>query len=251
MKNGDAGGIGDLEMTKSILIVEDHRDLATVVKRHLVELGCDVVIVSDGPSAVQAAETRSFDLILLDLMLPGFNGLEVCRRLRERIPYVPILMLTAKSSELDKVIGLETGADDYLTKPFSIKELLARVKAIFRRMEALAAAPEQDPAIVQLGDVLKVDPITRKVTVYGHDVELTSKEFDLLIHFARNPGRVYSRTQLLDAVWGHRHAGYEHAVNCHINRLRAKIERDQHHPELIQTVWGVGYKMTESLPNGN
>lgn len=235
-------------MTKSVLIVEDHRDLAAVVKRHLVEMGCSVQVVSDGLAAVQTAEKQSFDLILLDLMLPGLNGLEVCRRLRSRMPYVPILMLTAKSSELDKVVGLEMGADDYLTKPFSIRELLARVKAIFRRSEALASAPEKDQAAVLFGNVLRVDPATRKVNAYGREVELTSKEFDLLIHFARNPGRVYSRAQLLDAVWGHRHAGYEHAVNCHINRLRAKIERDQRHPDFIQTVWGVGYKMTESLP---
>lgn len=234
-------------MTKHVLIVEDHLDLANVVKRHLAALGCNVQIAADGASALRAAQGRRFDLILLDVMLPGLDGLEVCRRLRSRGPYVPILMLTAKSSELDKVVGLEMGADDYLTKPFSVKELLARVKAIFRRTEALATAPPEDLETVILGNALAIDPATRKASVYGNDVELTSKEFELLLHFARHPGRAYSRAQLLDAVWGHTHEGYEHAVNCHINRLRTKIERDQRHPELIQTVWGVGYKLNESL----
>jgi DNA-binding response OmpR family regulator len=232
---------------KSVLIVEDQRDLAAVVERHLVDMGCDVQVTGDGLSALRLVDHRHFDLVLLDLMLPGIDGLEVCRRLRARGTHVFILMLTAKSSELDKIVGLEVGADDYLTKPFSIKELIARVKAIFRRMELLAAAPAEDPQLVQLGDVLQIDPVMRKVRAYGCEVELTGKEFDLLLHFARNPGRVYSRAQLLDAAWGYSHDGYDHAVNCHINRLRAKIERDHRHPELIQTVWGVGYKMTDKL----
>lgn len=235
---------------KSVLIVEDQRELAAVVERHLAEMGCDIQLTGDGLSALRLVENRHFDLILLDLMLPGIDGLEVCRRLRARGTYVPVLMLTAKSSEIDKVVGLEVGADDYLTKPFSIKELLARVKAIFRRME-LSAAPVKEPQPVRIGDVLEIDPVMRQVRAYGCEVELTSKEFDLLLHFAHNPGRVYSRAQLLDAAWGYNHDGYDHAVNCHINRLRAKIERDRHHPELIQTVWGVGYKMTDKFQHND
>lgn len=229
---------------KSILLIEDQRELAVVVRRHLIEAGYDVRIEENGLAGIEALDSVQFDLVLLDLMLPGADGLEVCRHLRRKSRYVPIIMLTAKSSELDKVVGLEMGADDYLTKPFSIKELIARVKAIFRRIENLAIVPEAASDLVKLGKVLEIDPSTRQVKVRGVDVDLTSKEFSLLLHFARNPGRVYSRAQLLDAVWGYSHDGYDHAVNCHINRIRSKIELDQHKPQLIQTVWGVGYKMS-------
>ncbi|MCI0526752.1 MAG: response regulator transcription factor, partial [Nitrospira sp.] len=169
-------------------------------------------------------------------------GLELCQRLRTKPNYVPILMLTAKSSELDRVLGLEVGADDYLTKPFSIRELLARVKALFRRVEALES--QASPGIqktIQAGDLM-IDVEKRKVTLGGKSVDLTAKEFDLLCQFAQHPGRVYTRTQLLDLVWGYGHEGYEHTVNSHINRLRAKIEKDPAHPHYILTVWGVGYK---------
>jgi len=236
-------------MSKDVLIVEDHRDLATVLKRHIVNLGCRVVIASDGEEALRVAEKQNFDLVLLDLMLPRIDGLEVCRRIRSQKPYVPILMLTAKSSEVDKIVGLEMGADDYITKPFSVRELVARVKAIFRRAEALAMPHEVDDGPIRFGDILEIDIGSRRVMVRDMQVELTNKEFELLIHFSKNPGRVYSRAQLLDAVWGYSHEGYEHAVNCHINRLRTKIERDPKNPELIQTVWGVGYKMVSPADN--
>ena len=184
-------------------------------------------------------------------MLPGIDGLEVCQRVRRQSDYTPILMLTAKSSELDRVLGLEVGADDYLTKPFSIRELVARVKAIFRRVDALAAPDDEDRAIV-VGD-LEIDPARRRATLGSRPLQLTAKEFDLLFHFARNPGRVYSRSELLDRVWGYGHGGYEHTVNSHINRLRAKIEEDPAHPRFVLTVWGVGYKFfdpndSEALP---
>jgi DNA-binding response OmpR family regulator len=178
-------------------------------------------------------------------MLPGLDGLEICRRLRRKPPYVPILMLTAKSSETDRVVGLEIGADDYVTKPFSIPELLARVKAILRRVEELSEdAREIVPAVIQTGDLV-IDPAKRNATIEGRSLDLTAKEFDLLLHFARNPGKVYTRSQLLDMVWGYGHDGYEHTVNSHINRLRAKIENDSPHPDYILTVWGVGYKFAE------
>ena len=154
-------------------------------------------------------------------------------------------MLTAKSSETDRVVGLEIGADDYVTKPFSIPELLARVKAILRRVEELSErATEAVPAVIQAGDLV-IDPAKRKATMAGRSLDLTAKEFDLLLHFARNPGKVYTRSQLLDMVWGYGHDGYEHTVNSHINRLRAKIEKDSAHPGYILTVWGVGYQFAE------
>lgn len=234
-------------MEKSILIVEDHVDLAAVLRRHLIELGCRVVLARSGEKALQQAEQQVFDLVLLDVMLPGIDGLEVCRRIRSQNSYTPILMLTARSSELDKVVGLEVGADDYLTKPFSMRELIARVKAIFRRAEALSSPASTGAPIIQFGSVLEINVPRREVVVRGRRIELTNKEFELLLHFAQNPGRVYTRAQLLDTVWGYSHEGYEHAVNCHINRLRAKIEEDQRHPKLIQTVWGVGYKISDRM----
>jgi len=209
----------------------------------LTELSCTVKTAFDGIVGLAEAESRPYDLIILDLMLPGMDGLEICRRIRAKGRYTPILMLTAKSTELDRVLGLEMGADDYLTKPFSVLELAARVKAIFRRVDSLAQ-PEGKDKVIESGP-LRVDVDRREVTLQGKPVELTAKEFDLLLHFAENPGRVYSRSQLLDKVWGYSHSGYEHTVNSHINRLRAKIEANPNQPEFIQTVWGVGYKFRD------
>jgi DNA-binding response OmpR family regulator len=234
-----------LSMPQRILIVEDNKDLATLLGMHLRDLSYEVDVAGDGLDGLARAEAGQYDLIILDLMLPGLDGLEVCRRLRSSSPYVPILMLTSKASELDRVLGLELGADDYVTKPFSIMELLARVKAIFRRVENLGQArATAEPGVIRAG-ALAIDPGRRVVLLDGKPVELTAKEFDLLLHFANHPGRVYTRSQLLDTVWGYGHEGYEHTVNSHINRLRAKIERNPADPEFILTVWGVGYKFTE------
>ena len=227
---------------RRILLVEDEQELARLLKRHLEDTGFEAQMAPTGESALDAAEERPFDLVLLDIMLPGIDGLEVCRRLRAREHYMPIVMLTARSSEIDKILGLEMGADDYLTKPFSIQELLARLKAIFRRLDALARVRANATHRLTVGGVLDIDVAEREAFVRGERLTLTYKEFDLLLHFSENPGRVYTRAQLLDAVWGYRHDGYEHAINCHINRLRAKIEADPGHPELLLTVWGVGYK---------
>jgi DNA-binding response OmpR family regulator len=233
-------------MGRQVLIVEDDLDIAQLVKLHLQELSCTVKLAMDGIVGLAEAEARQFDLIILDLMLPGIDGLEVCRRLRGKPGYTPILMLTSKSTELDRVLGLEMGADDYLTKPFSIMELVARVKAIFRRVDNLATTgPRVTFKSISAGELI-VDAEKRTVALDGRSVDLTAKEFDLLLHFAQNPGRVYSRAQLLDHVWGYSHSGYEHTVNSHINRLRAKIEKNPNEPEFIQTVWGVGYKFTEA-----
>ncbi|TNF72952.1 MAG: response regulator transcription factor [Acidobacteria bacterium] len=229
-------------MSKKILVIEDEREIARLVEIHLRDQGWEVTVRNDGASGLAAASSGRFDLVVLDLMLPGVDGLEVCRRIRAASDYLPILMLTARSSELDRVLGLEIGADDYLTKPFSVRELVARVKAILRREEALSdRAPESR---LELGE-LTVDMDRRQVTKGEQEIELTAKEFDLLAFFAAHPGRVYSRAELLDHVWGYGHGGYEHTVNSHINRLRAKIEDDPGKPELVLTVWGVGYKFAE------
>ena len=233
-------------MARRILVVEDDRDIAQLVEMHLHDLGAEVTLAHDGAEALELAQTGTFDLLILDIMLPSIDGLEICRRVRSGERYTPILMLTARSSEIDRIIGLELGADDYLTKPFSIRELIARVKALQRRVDALSKrdAPA-DAKLLHFGD-LRIDVEKRKVTLRGDVVDLTAKEFDLLLQFARHPGRVYTRAQLLDLVWGYGHDGYEHTVNSHINRLRSKIESDGNKPEFILTVWGVGYKFAET-----
>ena len=233
---------------RNVLVIEDQQDIAGLVRLHLEDLPCKVELAFDGPSGLAAAEKKPFDLVVLDLMLPGMDGLEICRKLRARPPYTPIMMVTAKATEIDRVLGLELGADDYLTKPFSIRELVARVKALFRRIERLQSEAAPQPGETMRVGELEIDVAKREVRLAGAPVSLTSKEFDLLLHFVRNPGRVYTRLQLLDAIWGYGYDGYEHNVNCHINRLRAKIEKDQARPELILTVRGVGYKLGDPQP---
>jgi DNA-binding response OmpR family regulator len=233
-------------MDRKILVIEDDRDIAHLIELHLQDLGCKVHLAHDGTAGLEEALSRPYDLIILDLMLPKMEGLELCRRLRSRPDYTPILMLTARSSEVDRVIGLEMGADDYLTKPFSIRELIARVKALFRRVEALQSAPSPTERKIIRAQDLSIDVEKRRVTADGKPIDLTAKEFDLLLQFAQHPGRVYTRSQLLDLVWGYGHEGYEHTVNSHINRLRAKIEKDPARPLYILTVWGIGYKFSES-----
>ena len=229
-------------MRKKILVIEDERDIADLIRLHLQDLNYIVSVARDGNTGLRKSSTGSWDLIILDLRLPGVDGLEVCRRLRQRAEYVPILMLTSKSSELDRVVGLEIGADDYVTKPFSVLELMARVKAILRRKDFFDKSKVPVMDTVQVG-ALVIDPATRNAAVRGEAVDLTAKEFDLLFHFAKHPGRVFSRAELLDHVWGYGHEGYEHTVNSHINRLRKKIENDPTRPKFIVTMWGVGYKM--------
>ena len=234
-------------MSRKILIIEDNLDIAKLLSLHLRDLDCEVALAGDGDGGLRAAQSGRYDLIILDLMLPGVDGLEICRRLRAQVDYTPILMLTAKSSELDRVVGLEVGADDYMTKPFSVRELLTRVKAIFRRIEALGKQRVQETARLKAGNIV-IDVDKRAVSVSDKAVDLTAKEFDLLLKFAERPGRVYTRSQLLDLVWGYGHDGYEHTVNSHINRLRAKIELNPAKPNYILTVWGVGYKFNDRLP---
>ena len=233
-------------MNRSVLIVEDDADLARLVSMHLKDIGCEVRHAPEGPQGLALAQSGQFGLVILDLMLPGMSGLKICQRLRAAESYVPILMLTAKSTELDRISGLEAGADDYLSKPFSILELVARVKALFRRVEALQNTQETDAqGELVVGDlVVHIDQ--RRACLAGADLALTAREFDLLLHFCQRPGRVFSRAQLLDAVWGYSHSGYEHTVNSHINRLRAKLEVDPRNPKYICTVWGAGYRLAEA-----
>ncbi len=232
-------------MAKKILVIEDNKELAQLLELHLKDLNFIVTIALDGVSGTAMAESDLYDLIILDLMLPGIDGLEICKRLRRRPEYVPILMLTSKSSEIDRVLGLEIGADDYVTKPFSIMELMARVKAILRRVEKMEEKGiKEESDVIRAGEMV-IDSEKRSVTLNRMSVEVTAREFDLLLHFARNPGRVYTRTDLLDRVWGYGHDGYEHTVNSHINRLRSKIEQDPAKPRYILTVWGTGYKFVD------
>ena len=227
---------------RNVLVIEDERDIAELLALHLRDLNCEVTLAADGHEGMRQAFARNWDLVILDLRLPGPDGLSICRALRRESRYVPILMLTSKSSELDRVLGLELGADDYVTKPFSVSELMARVKAIFRRVESLEKRFPGGGESLAIGP-LKIDTKGRQVLVDNQPTSLTAREFDLLVHFARHPGHVFSRAQLLDSVWGYGHDGYEHTVNSHINRLRSKIEPDPAQPEFIVTVWGVVYKL--------
>jgi DNA-binding response OmpR family regulator len=231
---------------KRILVVEDDREIADLVALHLSDAGWEVAWAADGAAAMRALrEGAGPDLLVLDRMLPDGDGLEICRRLRAEGSGVPVLMLTARADEVDRVVGLEVGADDYLTKPFSVPELVARVRALFRRADGFGIAPGEAGEQPVAAAGLHIDPAKRTVRAAGRDIELTAREFDLLLYLARHPGRVFTRSQLLDAVWGYTHQGYEHTVNSHINRLRAKLEPDSANPRYVITVWGVGYKFPD------
>jgi DNA-binding response OmpR family regulator len=235
-------------MPSTILVAEDQADIRDLLGMNLRSAGYEVTAVGDGLAALASQNEQASDLLILDLMMPGMDGLEVCKALRARGRSTPILMLTAKSTELDRVLGLELGADDYLTKPFSLAELLARVKALLRRADMLRAAQAQSAgqaSTLRNGD-LEILPTKRQVRYRGHLLDFTALEFELLLYFAQHPGHVFSRGQLLNAVWGYTHDGYEHTVTTHINRLRSKLEADPMRPELILTVRGAGYKMREA-----
>jgi DNA-binding response OmpR family regulator len=237
-------------MGADILVAEDQADIRDLIALNLRHAGYDVTPVADGRAALDSQRDHTSDLLILDLMMPGLDGLEVCKALRAKGRAMPILMLTAKSTELDRVLGLELGADDYLTKPFSMAELLARVKALLRRADLLRQAQSQTPgagSTLRNGEI-EIAVSRREVRVRGQEVELTALEFDLLLYFAQHPGHVFSRAQLLDAVWGYSHEGYEHTVTTHINRLRAKLEADPMRPTIILTVRGAGYKMRDAPP---
>ena len=253
-RGGGERGIIPAMATHRALIIEDSREIADLLRLHLRDIGCEADVATNGKRGLALAARGRYDLVVLDLMLPEMDGLAVCREIRTLPGYVPILMLTAKSTELDRVLGLEMGADDYLTKPFSVRELQARVKALFRRVEALSsqasgAGDAGAGETIERG-ALRIETGKRRVSIGGREVALTAREFDLLTHFARRPGQVFNRAQLLDQVWGYNHEGYEHTVNSHINRLRAKIEPDPSKPEYVLTVWGVGYRFSDRLDAG-
>jgi two-component system alkaline phosphatase synthesis response regulator PhoP len=230
---------------KKVLVIEDDKSIADLLEIHLKDLNCEVTTIQDGEEGLKSATSNPFDLIVLDLMLPKVNGLEICKEVRKKDIYTPILILTSKSEEVDKVLGLEVGADDYLTKPFSIREFIARAKAILRRVEAIQKEIGSDSDI-SVSD-LSIEASKRKVTLRGERIELTPKEFDLLHLLASHPGKTYTREQLLNILWGYQYNGYEHTVNSHINRLRSKIEPDISNPKFILTSWGVGYRFNEEI----
>jgi DNA-binding response OmpR family regulator len=230
---------------KTILIAEDDREISELIRLNLVDQGFAITKSFNGERALELGLTGEYDMILLDIMLPGKDGMEICRELRHRQINTPVMMLTSKSEEIDKILGLELGADDYITKPFSIRELISRIKALFRRMDGYNIP---DPAAENLnfGDLI-IDGKNHKVILHGKRVELTPKEFSLLFLMAKHPGRTYSRESLLDLIWGYQFSGYEHTVNSHINRLRNKIENDISKPRYILTTWGMGYRFNDQL----
>ncbi|WP_194778344.1 response regulator transcription factor [Pararhodonellum marinum] len=229
---------------KNVLVVEDDPDISQLIQIHLRDLDYNVEVTDNGKRGYELAGKCSFDLMILDLMLPEMDGLSICLKLRALENFTPILMITAKSEEIDKVLGLESGADDYITKPFKIREFIARVKAIMRRQDQFMQLIQKDEPKVKFAD-LEIDEKRRKVTLNQMRVDLTPKEFDLLTLLARNPGRSYSRSELLELIWGYDFNGYEHTVNAHINRLRSKIETDANNPSYILTTWGIGYRFND------
>ncbi|MGB1032387.1 MAG: response regulator transcription factor [Flavobacteriales bacterium] len=228
---------------RKVIIVEDEKDIAELIEVNLEDLECEVKMFHNGKEGFDYALKNPFDLMILDINLPGMNGIDVCRSLRADKINSPIIMLTARSEEIDKVLGLETGADDYLTKPFSVRELLARVKAVLRRVD-IETKPDDDVATIEFRD-MQLDKKKRKLTLNNERIELTPKEFDLLYLLASNPGVTYDRKDLLNLVWSYDFEGYEHTVNSHINRLRSKIEKDPTKPDYVLTTWGVGYRFND------
>jgi DNA-binding response OmpR family regulator len=231
---------------KKVLVVEDDPNISELIQIHLKDLDYQIQVRNNGRMGFEEANSNTFDLIILDIMLPEMDGIAICQRLRALDNYTPILMITAKSEEIDKIIGLESGADDYITKPFKIREFIARVKAIIRRQDQFALLAEKDLKRIRF-NTLELDEKKRKVVLDKKRIDLTPKEFDLLLLMARNPGRSYSRSELLELIWGYDFSGYEHTVNAHINRLRAKVEQDPNNPTFILTTWGVGYRFNDEL----
>jgi two-component system alkaline phosphatase synthesis response regulator PhoP len=229
------------ERRPTLLVVEDDENISTAISEYFSRAGYNVKTAEDGLSGAQAAMQDHPDAIVLDLMLPKMDGLAVCRELREKAPYIPILMLTAKDDVVDKVLGLEMGADDYITKPFSLRELEARIKSVLRRVRTGSKDGANEEAPITRGK-LRIDPSKREVMVGERQVELTPKEFDLLRLFASNPGRVFPRKYLLEKIWDYSYEGYDRTIDSHINRLRAKIEDNPENPQMVLTVWGIGYK---------
>ncbi len=229
---------------KKILLVEDDPEISQLLNLHFDNNLYSLTSSATGKDALEKISTENYDLIILDIQLPGSNGLEICKKLRENDSQTPVMMLTSRSEESDKVLALELGADDYISKPFGILELLARTKALLRRSEMHLINNEQQINDIVYKDLL-IDKNKKKASVKGKRLDLTPKEFDLLLLLASNPGKTFSREELLRIIWGLTFAGYEHTITAHINRLRIKIETNLNHPEYILTSWGTGYRFTE------
>jgi len=233
------------ERKVSLLVVEDDENISSAISEYFSRAGYNVKTVEDGLMGVKTALDETPDAVVLDIMLPKMDGLAVCRELREKANHLPILMLTAKDDVVDKVLGLEMGADDYITKPFSLRELEARIKSVLRRTKTPANLDGvKDEAPISRGN-LRIDPARREVTIGERQVDLTPKEFDLLRLFATNPGRVFPRKYLLEKIWDYSYEGYDRTIDSHINRLRAKIEDNPENPQMVLTVWGIGYKFSD------
>jgi two-component system alkaline phosphatase synthesis response regulator PhoP len=239
----DVSGVS--ERKTALLVVEDDENISSAITEYFSRAGYSVRTAQDGLAGVQAALHDHPDAVVLDLMLPKMDGLAVCRELREKAAYIPILMLTAKDDVVDKVLGLEMGADDYITKPFSLRELEARIKSVLRRARNVSSSEGVGDEAPIVRGKLRIDPAKREVTVGDRQVELTPKEFDLLRLFASNPGRVFPRKYLLEKIWDYSYEGYDRTIDSHINRLRAKIEDNPENPQMVLTVWGIGYKFSD------
>jgi len=235
-------------MNKNLLLVEDDAEIISLLKEGLRYEGFDLTISRDGDSGLEKARQGDYGLILMDWMLPEISGIDVVRTLHEENIHTPVIMLTARHDELDKVAALEDGCDDYITKPFSIKELVARINAVMRRAASHIQDSDGGDRSISKGD-LEIDLEKRSVLIRGEEIQLTATEFNLLTLLIRQPGRVYSRKQLLDIVWDYSFEGYENTVNTHVNRLRSKIEKNPNKPEYVLTVWGVGYKFSDEITN--
>lgn len=229
----------------SLLVVEDDENISSAISEYFSRAGYSVKTVEDGLMGVKAALDDPPDAVVLDLMLPKMDGLAVCRELRDKVSYLPILMLTAKDDVVDKVLGLEMGADDYITKPFSLRELEARIKSVLRRTRTASSSDGSKTEAPITRGRLRIDPARREVTIGERQVDLTPKEFDLLRLFAANPGRVFPRKYLLEKIWDYSYEGYDRTIDSHINRLRAKIEENPENPQMVLTVWGIGYKFSD------
>jgi len=228
-------------MPQQILLVEDEKEIADLLSLHLAGSEHQITHESCGERGMALALSRQWDLVILDRGLPKLDGIDICRAVRQQSPDTGVILLTARDSEIDRVLGLELGADDYITKPFSIMELLARIRSVMRRAKT-SAPSETPPTSISFGE-LTLDAASHDVCISGNSIDLTAREFALLWQFASTPGRIFSRADLLDRIWGSSFEGYEHTVNSHINRLRQKIEKDPSRPQYIKTVRGVGYKL--------
>jgi two-component system, OmpR family, alkaline phosphatase synthesis response regulator PhoP len=225
-----------------VLVVEDDADIAALLIQSLKQAGFEVCHSVSCHQALVLARQQRFSLVTLDLSLPDGDGLDLCRHLKDLNPELAILMVSARHSETDMIVGLELGADDYISKPFSLREFQARVRSLMRRVELLKNSSVNQPANMLRVGTLVIDKSTHRVVLEGAAIDLTATEFELLEFLARQPYRVFSRSQLLTSVWGYQHSGYEHTVNSHINRLRNKLEKDPAQPKIVETIWGVGYR---------